>query len=88
MFDMFLILKATYFTGYPDDNTQLVVNIEDVIKALEDIGEKFSNNEMKLNTVKCHLIINSQEEPNTLKVGDLHINSESEKLLSITFDLS
>ena len=63
MFDMFLILKATYFTGYPDDNTQFVVrdNMEDVIKALEDIGEKFLNNEMKLNTAKCHLIINSQK---------------------------
>ena len=34
---MFLILKATYFTGYADDNTPFVVrgNIADVIKALE-----------------------------------------------------
>ena len=41
---------------------------------------------MKLNTNKCHLLLNSQE-PNTLKIGDLHINnSQSEKLLGITFD--
>ena len=61
MCDMFLILKATYFTGYADDNTPLVVrdNISDVIKALEEIGEDllnwFLNNEMKLNTSKCCL---------------------------------
>ena len=41
---------------------------------------------MKLNTDKCHRLLNSQE-PNTVKIGDLHINkSLSEKLLRITFD--
>ena len=61
----------------------------DVIKALEEIGENlnwFLNNEMKQNTVKCQLLLNSQE-PNVLKIGDLHINNSlSEKLLGITFD--
>ena len=62
----------------------------DVIKALEEMGEilvnRFSNNEMKLNTNKCHLLLNSQES-NTLKIGDLHINdSLREKLLAITLD--
>ena len=53
---MFLISKATYFTGYTDDNTLFLVrdNITDVIKALEEIGENlvnwFLNNEMKLKT--------------------------------------
>ena len=94
MCDMVLILKGTYFTGYTDDNTPFVVrdNIANVIKALEEIGESlvnwFSNNGMKLNTDKCHLLLNGQE-PNTLKIGDLHINNFlSEKLLGITFDLS
>ena len=89
---MFLISKATYFTGYADDNTPFVVrdNIADVTKALEEIGENllswFSNTEMKLNTDKCHLLLNSQE-PNTLKIGDLNINNSlSEKRLGITFD--
>ena len=89
---MFLMLKDTYFTGYADDNTPFVArdNITDVIKALQEIGETlvnwFSNNEMKLNTNKCHLLLNSQES-NTLKIGDLHINdSLREKLLAITFD--
>ena len=41
---------------------------------------------MKLNADKCHLLLNSQE-PNTLKVSDLHINNSlSEKLLGITFE--
>ena len=65
-------------------------NITDVIKALEEVGESlvnwFSNSAMKLNTDKCHLLLNFQE-PNTLKKGDLHINNSlSEKLLGITFD--
>ena len=92
MCDMFLILKATYFNGYADDNTPFVVrdNVGHVIKALAEIGENllnwFSNNEMKLNIHKYHLLLNSQE-PNTLKVGDLHKNNSlSEKLLGITFD--
>ena len=65
-------------------------DIADVIKALEKIGKNlvnwFSNKEMKLNTDKCHLLLNSQES-NTLKIGDLHINNSlSEKPLGITFD--
>ena len=89
---MFLILNTTYFTGYADDKTPFVVrdNITHVIKALEKMGENlvnwFSNNKMKLNTDKCHLLLNIQE-PNILKIGDLHINNSlSEKLLGITFN--
>ena len=41
---------------------------------------------MNLNTYKCHLLLNSQE-PNALKIGDLHINNSLVgKLLGITFD--
>ena len=91
MCDMFLMLKTTYFTGYADDNTPFVVgdNITDVIKALEETGENlvnwFSNNEMKLNTNKCHLLLNNQE-PNTLKIGNLHINNSLKEKLGIIFD--
>ena len=45
-------------------------------KPLEEIEENlfnwFSNNKIKLNSGKCHLLLNSQE-PNKLKIGDLHI---------------
>ena len=92
IYDMFLTLNTTYCTCYADDNTPLVVrdDVADVIKALEKIEKNlvswFSNNEMKLNTDKCHLLLNSQE-PNTLQKGGLHINNSlSENLLGITFD--
>ena len=77
---MFLIIKGTYFTNYVDDNTPFKVkdNIKDVKKALEEIGESlvnlFLNNEIMLNTDKCHLLLNSQE-PNKLKIADLHQNN-------------
>ena len=92
MCEMFLILKAIYSTGYANDNKLFVVkdNITDVIKAIEEIGENlvswFSNKEMKLNTDKCHLLLNSQE-PNTLRISDLHLNNSlSKKLLGKNFD--
>ena len=64
MCDMFLILKIAYSTGYADITPFLVRdNMTDVIKALEEIGESlvnwFLNNEMKLNTDKCDLLLNS-----------------------------
>ena len=41
---------------------------------------------MKLYTDKCHLLSISQE-PNALKIGDLHMNNSlSESLLGINFD--
>ena len=82
----FWYLKAAFFTGYADDNTPFMVrdNITDVIEALEEIGENlvswFSINQMKLNSDKCHLLLNSQE-PNALKIDCLQKNNSlSEKL--------
>ena len=45
MCDMFLILKATYFTGYADDNTPFAVrdSTTDIKKALEEIEENLLN---------------------------------------------
>ena len=90
--DMFLFLNEVQFTGYADDNTSFVVrdNKPDVISALGEIGEKlliwFSDNQMKLNTDKCHLLLNTQDQ-NFLKIENFNIkNSFSEKLLGITFD--
>ena len=86
------VFKKKYFTGHANDKTPFVIrdDIADVIKALEEIAKNlvnwFWNKEMKLNTDKCHLLLHSQE-PNTLKIGDLHINNSlSEKLLDVTFD--
>ena len=90
--DMFLILRTTSFTGYTDDNTPFVVkeNTTNVIKVLEDIGENlikwFSDNQMKLNTNRFQVLLNSQG-PKTTKIGNLCIkNSSCEKMLGINFD--
>ena len=89
---MFLFLHEAQFTGYADENRPFVVrdNISDVISALEEIGEKllilFSDNQMKLNTNKCDLLLNTQDQ-NFLKIGNFNIkNSFSEKLVGITFE--
>ena len=64
---MFLFLHETQFTGYADDITLSVVrdNVPDIISALEEIGEKLliwlSDNQLKLNTDKCHLLLNTQD---------------------------
>ena len=74
--DMFLILKTTRFTGYADENTPFVVreNTTNFINAREDIGENlikwFSDNQTKLNTGKCHVLLKSQG-PNTIKLFTL-----------------
>ena len=78
MCDMFLILKAIFFTGYANDNTLFAVadNIEDVIRSSEEVGENlitwFSNNQMKLNPDKFHLPLNTKKQT-TLKIGNLHV---------------
>ena len=75
-----------------DDNTSFVVreNTTNVIEALENIGEnvikRFSDNQMKLNTEKCHVLLNSQG-PNTIKIANLCIkNFTCEKMLGINFN--
>ena len=62
-----LIVKTIYFKGEANDNTSFLLreNIIDVIKALGEIEENlarwFSNNQIKLNTDKCHLVLYSEE---------------------------
>ena len=92
MCDILLILKTTRFTSYADDDALIVVRENTIIdiKALENIGENliklFSDNQAKLNTDKCHVLLNSQG-PNKIKIGNLCIiNSSCEKMLGINFD--
>ena len=81
MCEMFLILKTITFTRYADDKTPFAVreNATNVIKALEEIKYPmnwFSDNLMKLNIDKCHVLLNNQK-PNTIKIGNLCINNFS-----------
>ena len=92
MCDMVLILKTTSFTDYADDHTPFVVieNTTNVIKALEDIGENltkwFSDYQIKRNTDKCHVLLNSQGL-HTIRIGNVCLkNSSSKKMLGVNFD--
>ena len=70
--DLFLVVKDLNFASYADDN-QSGRNVDDVINDLQLPAEKpfhwFSDNQMKENTDKCHLIMSTNNTPE-LKVGD------------------
>ena len=54
--------------------------------AVDKILILFCNNKMKLNTVKCYLLLHTQEQ-NVLKTGYFNLkNSYYEKLLGVNFD--
>ena len=65
--DLFLVINDTDFSSYADDNTiyDSGNSIDEVISSLQVSAEKlfqwFSNNQMKGNTEKCHLIVSTDE---------------------------
>ena len=85
-------MKETYFSSYADDNTpyRTAETIDEVIKLLEHdstfLFKWFSDNQMKANINKCHLLVNKKNEV-IIKLGKTEIrNSEYEKLLGIKVD--
>ena len=87
--DLFLVVKDVSFTIYADHNTiyQSVRNIDDAVNDLRLSAEKlfrwFSDNQMKGNTGKCHLIMSTNHTPE-LKVRDSLIKTRTcEKLLGL-----
>ena len=90
--DLFFIVKKSDFSSYADDNTsfRITVTIEEVIKLLERdstmLFKWFSDNQMKANISKCHLLVNKNDEV-VINLGETEIkNSEYEKLLGIKVD--
>ena len=78
--------------NYADHKTPYAVgeNTEEVVTELTNISQKlftwFSDNQVKANHGKCHLLFSSSE-PLSIKVGGAVINSlPSEKLLGVHFD--
>ena len=69
--DMFLMIKNKFVTGCADDNTPFAIrgNTKCITKTLEEIDKSlincFSDKQIKLNTDKCHLFLNSRI-PNTM----------------------
>ena len=90
--DLFLSIENNYFTNYADDTSPYVVgnNPDEVVPELTDITEKlftwFSQNEMKANLGKCHMLLSSTESLNFQISETVIHNSQSKKLLGVTFD--
>ena len=89
---MFLSIEKNYFTIYADDTTPYVIsnNQDEMVSELRDITEKlftwFSQNEMKANLGKCHMLLSSTESLNFQIPETVIHNSQSKKLLEVTFD--
>ena len=90
--DLFLVLKDIDFPSYAGNNTIYDIgdSINDVIASLQDSSEKlfqwFSDNQLKGNTEKCHLVVSS-DDPTEIQVGESVIkNTTCEKLLGIKID--
>ena len=92
MCDLFFIMKETNFSSYADDNTPYrnADTIDEVIKLLERdstmLLKWLSDNQMKANISKCHLLVHKKDEV-VINLGETEIrNSEYEKLLGIKVD--
>ena len=90
--DLFLVVQNVDFASYADDNTiySSAENIDEVIFTLQESSKKlfkwFTDNQMKSNNDKCHLIV-STNEPVEVQIGECSIkNSSKEKLLGVTID--
>ena len=90
--DLFLIVDDIDIASDADENTiyKEYENIDDLIKSLQNAAAKlfkwFSDNEMRGNTDKCHLLL-SKDESSEIHRGDSIIeNSTCEKLLGIKID--
>ena len=92
--DLFLFVEEADIMSYADDNTPYVCseNIDVTLEKLEEVGkvlfEWFSNNFLKANADKCHLIL-STDEPFSINVDNGVIkNSNNKKLLGINLNNS
>ena len=92
MCDLFFIVDEIGFASYADDNTPLVSGdrLDNVLESLKKASSKlfdwFSNNQMKANPDKCHLLTSATASI-AIKIKDNEIlNSEKEKLLRVAID--
>lgn len=90
--DLFFVMYDVEFPRYADDNTSYAVrkNIDEVILALEDIYKQhfkwFSDNQMKANPDKCHLICSTDDQIGLTIKNEVIKNSKCRKVLGIKFD--
>ena len=90
--DLFLIVKDVNMASYADDNTlyDSCDTIEEVISSLQSSSKKLfqwlSDNQMKGNTEKCHLIMSTDQTVNFQFGGSLIERSDCEKMLGVKID--
>ena len=90
--DLFLSIRNNYFTNYADDTTPYMIgnNPDEVVSEHKDITEKlftwFSQNEMKAKLGKCYMLLSSTESLNFQISETVIHNSQSKKVLWVTFD--
>ena len=92
--DIFWFVHRTKICNYADDTTIFACHpdLDTIIKQLEEdssvIVKWFSDNFLKLNDDKCHLMIFGEKSTEaTVSIGNSMINeSDYEKLLGVTFD--
>ena len=89
---MFFAMKGTDFSSYAHNNTPYISSdsIEDIIRILENDSIKlfkwFSDNMMKANKDKCHLIVSSNKHV-SMKLDNIETeNSNCERLLEVKID--
>ena len=90
--DLFLVTKKTSFASYADDNMPYVTaeNLDEVIELFEEDSIKFfqwfSDNQMKANHDKCHLLVCGKNNVTMNTSGFKIKNTECNKLLGIKVD--
>ena len=88
----FLLLKGVNIASYADDNTfyDSCDTTEEVILSLQSSSEKLfqwlSDNQMKGNPEKCHLIMSTDQSVNVQLGGSLIERSDCEKMLGVKID--
>ena len=82
--DLFLTIEGNYFTNYADDTTPYVIgnNAEEVVSKLKATAQKlftwFSQDEMKANVNKCHLLLSTTDAFNFEILEKVIRNSNSD----------
>ena len=92
MCDLFIMIDSINIANYADDNTAFVSGDTplNVITSLENAAEKlfewFTNNHIKANQDKCHLLVSALTPISSKVKGYIIKTSHNEKLLAVAVD--